>query len=100
MDGTFFSAPGLFNQLYSLHALVSNSRGSAMICCAYFLLPDQQQATYVKMLQFLQTHCVITAEVSRSKCSICSYHFSTSASRLTLNEQPLTLSTKCIRMLR
>ena len=63
MDGTFFAAPGLFKQLYTLHALVTNSRGSAMICGAYFLLPDLQQSTYIKMLQMLQTRCLITATV-------------------------------------
>jgi MULE transposase domain len=51
MDGTFRVAPALFTQLYTLHGLV----GSSMVCFAYFLLPDKSQATYIKMLQMVQS---------------------------------------------
>jgi hypothetical protein len=50
MDGTFFVTPIVFAQLYSMHVFI----GGTMFTCAYFLLPDKTQATYVRMLQTLQ----------------------------------------------
>ena len=50
MDGTFYSVPGIYHQLYTIHIWINKS----MICAAYFLLPNRQKETYVQMLQFLQ----------------------------------------------
>ena len=45
-DGTFYVAPKLFTQLYTIHAYVANK---TMICCAYFLLPGKTQEIYMRV---------------------------------------------------
>ena len=50
MDGTFYSVPGLYAQLYTAHIWVNYS----MVCAAYFLLPNRRKKTYIQMLQYLQ----------------------------------------------
>ena len=57
MDGTFFVAPDLFCQLYTIHVYKYNN----MICCAYFCLPNKTANTYVKMLQMIQQRIPIRA---------------------------------------
>ena len=71
MDGTFYSSPALFAQVYSVHVLVKNYKCQAMVCCAFFLLPSKQQQTYIKMLQLLQQKVAIN-------CSVCSAVFTCS----------------------
>lgn len=46
-DGTFSTAPGLFEQLYTIHVL---SFGS-VVPVIYALLPNKTRATYIKLLQ-------------------------------------------------
>ena len=57
MDGTFFVAPDLFCQLYTIHLYKYHN----MICCAYFCLPNKTTSTYVKMLQIIQQRVSIRA---------------------------------------
>ena len=52
-DGTFYVAPKLFYQSYSVHALIA---GKA-IPLLYALLPDKKQATYNKLLEILADQC-------------------------------------------
>ena len=52
MDGTFRIVPHLFSQLYTLHGLV----GGQMIPLAYFLLPDKNRVTYIRMFNLLRRH--------------------------------------------
>ena len=51
LDGTFKTAPSIFFQLYTMHALVSERT----IPCVYALLPNKSQATYTMLLQQLMT---------------------------------------------
>ena len=51
LDGTFKTAPTLFEQLYTIHGLTHGST----IPCVYALLPNKQQATYQSVFhQLLQ----------------------------------------------
>ena len=51
LDGTFKTAPTLFEQLYTIHGLTLGST----IPCVYALLPNKQQATYQSVFyQLLQ----------------------------------------------
>lgn len=50
MDGTFYSAPSLFSQLYTVHFMVSN----VAVCGVYCLLPDKTFSTYIRMLRAIQ----------------------------------------------
>ncbi|XP_028966906.1 uncharacterized protein LOC114828143 [Galendromus occidentalis] len=54
MDGTFKVVPHLFAQLYTLHA---QYRGQ-MMPLVYFLLPDKQKETYIRMFTLLKTFAV------------------------------------------
>lgn len=49
-DGTFSTAPALFQQLYTIHIVHLN----AVIPVIYALLPNKTRATYVKLLQELK----------------------------------------------
>ena len=51
LDGTFKTAPSIFFQLYTIHALVIERT----IPCVYALLPNKSQATYTMLLQQLMT---------------------------------------------
>ena len=51
MDGTFKSAPSLFNQLFTIHAVFLEH----FITLVYCLLPDKQRATYHKVFDILKT---------------------------------------------
>jgi hypothetical protein len=51
LDGTFKTAPSIFFQLYTIHALVHERT----IPCIYALLPNKSQATYTSLLQQLMT---------------------------------------------
>jgi hypothetical protein len=50
MDGTFKTAPSLFDQLYTIHALTTIST----VPCVYALLTNKQQATYTTSLNELK----------------------------------------------
>ena len=50
IDGTFKIVPGLFFQLYTIHAL----HNSQIIPCVYALLPNKQEATYTSLFQILK----------------------------------------------
>ena len=50
MDGTFKTAPGIFTQLYTIHAFVNNRS----LPCIYALLPDKKETTYNVMLTELK----------------------------------------------
>ncbi|XP_041372706.1 uncharacterized protein LOC121385978 [Gigantopelta aegis] len=52
-DGTFSSAPKLFNQLYTIHA---ESQGH-MFPLVYSLIPNRTEDTYVRTFQYLQEAC-------------------------------------------
>jgi hypothetical protein len=49
MDGTFKTAPALFSQLYTVHALVNGRT----VPCVYALLQNKTQETYTALLQQL-----------------------------------------------
>ncbi|KAB0803048.1 hypothetical protein PPYR_00018 [Photinus pyralis] len=49
-DGTFSTAPAIFEQLYTLHAI----KNSAVVPLVYALLPNKTRATYVTFLQQLK----------------------------------------------
>ena len=51
LDGTFKTAPSIFFQLYTIHALVSERT----IPCVYAILLNKSQATYTMLLQQLMT---------------------------------------------
>ncbi|XP_065314960.1 uncharacterized protein LOC135923892 [Gordionus sp. m RMFG-2023] len=53
MDGTFFSCPLLFKQLYTIHMI-----NHTIIPCAYILLPNKKKETYFKMLDLLKNYCL------------------------------------------
>ena len=65
-DGTFKTAPQLYFQMYTLHAV----RNDYVFPCVYALLPNKRQATYVRLLQILQhyyprlspTTCIVDLE--------------------------------------
>ena len=48
-DGTFKTAPELFYQIYTIHALVDNN----ILPCVYALLPNKTEQTYYEMFQQL-----------------------------------------------
>ena len=52
-DGTFSTAPKLFDQLYTFHA---ESQGH-MLPLVYSLLPNRTEDTYVRTLQYIQETC-------------------------------------------
>ena len=52
MDGTFRVVPDIFAQLYTLHAVYKGK----MMPFVYFLLPDKQKETYVRMFGLLQRY--------------------------------------------
>ncbi|CAK9291551.1 unnamed protein product [Gordionus sp. m RMFG-2023] len=54
MDGTFFSCPLLFKQLYTIHIMINHT----IIPCAYILLPNKKKETYLKMLDLLKNYCL------------------------------------------
>lgn len=49
MDGTFYIAPKLFHQLYTLHVLYNGM----MVPCIYALMPNRLVETYVKLFRFV-----------------------------------------------
>ena len=49
-DGTFYSVPKLFYQLYTLHGFYKNE----MIPFIYILLPDKKEQTYLRMFRLIQ----------------------------------------------
>ena len=52
-DGTFSTAPKLFDQLYTFH---TESQGH-MLPLVYSLLPNRTEDTYVRTLQYIQETC-------------------------------------------
>ena len=52
MDGTFKVVPTLFSQLYTLHG---NFEGE-MMPLAYFLLPNKDKDTYLRMFALIRDH--------------------------------------------
>jgi hypothetical protein len=48
-DGTFKTAPELFYQIYTIHALVDNN----ILPCVYAFLPNKTEQTYYEMFQQL-----------------------------------------------
>ena len=50
MDGTFDVVPTIFAQLYTLHGFYKGQ----MLPLAYFLLPDKEASTYVRMFNLLR----------------------------------------------
>lgn len=51
MDGTFKSVPGLFSQLYVIHAMPHQGLMTALVYC---LLPSKSQAVYRRVFQLLR----------------------------------------------
>ena len=49
-DGTFFTCPSLFSQMYTIHGMYRDK----MICLAYALLPGKDTATYTEFLRILK----------------------------------------------
>lgn len=52
-DGTFYTCPDLFTQLYTLHAFVDG----AIYPLVYALLPGKSQTTYTRFLTLLKQTC-------------------------------------------
>ncbi|XP_076094650.1 uncharacterized protein LOC143065150 [Mytilus galloprovincialis] len=52
-DGTFYSCPSTFYQLYSLHSFVDG----AMYPLVFALLPGKDQVTYNRFFQLLKDYC-------------------------------------------
>ena len=52
-DGTFYSCPSLFYQLYTFHAIVD----AKMYPLVYNLLPAKNQTVYTKLLTLLKDLC-------------------------------------------
>ena len=52
-DGTFSTAPKLFDQLYTFHAEFQGH----MLPLVYSLLPNRTEDTYVRTLQYIQETC-------------------------------------------
>ena len=52
-DGTFSTAPKLFDQLYTFHAESQRH----MLPLVYSLLPNRTEDTYVRTLQYIQETC-------------------------------------------
>ena len=50
MDGTFYTAPSMFCQLYTIHGLWHGQ----MIPLVYVLLPNKTRETYTRMFRLLQ----------------------------------------------
>ncbi|CAK9292470.1 unnamed protein product [Gordionus sp. m RMFG-2023] len=55
MDGTFFTAPTHFTQLYTIHVLI----GKSMICVIFAILPDKRKSTYIKFLEMVKDKCAL-----------------------------------------
>lgn len=53
-DGTFYSVPKLFYQLYTLHGFYKNE----MIPFIYILLPDKKEQTYLRMFRLIQDKAI------------------------------------------
>ena len=49
-DGTFKVVPGLFYQLFTIHAMVNGH----MVPCVFALLPNKQQTTYMTLIRELR----------------------------------------------
>ncbi len=49
-DGTFFTAPQHFTQLFTIHTLYNNQ----MILLSYALLPNKEKRSYLRVFQILQ----------------------------------------------
>ncbi|XP_043231556.1 uncharacterized protein LOC122386441 isoform X2 [Amphibalanus amphitrite] len=54
-DGTFQVAPGIFTQLYTVHATVHDR----IVPCAYALLPNKSRNTYVRMFLALRERLLL-----------------------------------------
>ncbi|CAK9299473.1 unnamed protein product [Gordionus sp. m RMFG-2023] len=53
-DGTFFTDPINFTQLYTIHVLI----GKNMICVIFAILPDKRKSTYIKFLEMVRNKCL------------------------------------------
>ncbi|CAK9304106.1 unnamed protein product, partial [Gordionus sp. m RMFG-2023] len=53
MDGTFYSAPSLYYQLYVIHVMFQ----TVMIPIVYALLPNKNKKTYIKVFRVLVEFC-------------------------------------------
>ncbi|XP_041358542.1 uncharacterized protein LOC121375235 [Gigantopelta aegis] len=51
VDGTFYTCPGLWDQLYSIHCL----SGATMVPVAFALMPNRTRATYVRLFNQLSS---------------------------------------------
>ena len=54
-DGTFYSAPGLFYHLYTIHGMFRNE----IVPLAYVLLPDKREETYSRLLGIIKAACTV-----------------------------------------
>ena len=52
MDGTFRVVPTMFLQLYTIHA----SYKGMMMPLIYFLFPDKEKSTYIRMFRLIRDH--------------------------------------------
>lgn len=52
IDGTFFSCPKRFAQLYTINVFA----GETTLPCVYALLPDKSEATYTRMFRALKQY--------------------------------------------
>jgi hypothetical protein len=76
-DGTFKVAPNLFYQVYTLHAIKSNT----IVPLVYALLPDKREETYRRMLNALldinnnlcPTSCMLDLEKAAENAFVASF---------------------------
>jgi len=62
MDGTFFSAPKLFFQLYTLHGIykvrVGENENEVMVPFIYALLPSKSKETYIRLFLLIKNAAI------------------------------------------
>ncbi|KAB0803766.1 hypothetical protein PPYR_00736 [Photinus pyralis] len=78
-DGTFSSAPALFQQLYTIHVV----HGGLVIPALYALLPNKTKATYQRMLQHIKAFDEEFPNIEKTGCF---FHLSQSVWRKVQNE--------------
>ena len=54
MDGTFFSSPKLFIQVYTLHGVYKINEKEQIIPLIYLLLPSKSKDIYIRMFQLIK----------------------------------------------
>ena len=54
MDGTFYTCPSIFTQLYTIHGIIN----SKVYSLAYVFLPNKSRDTYLEMFRMLQNKAI------------------------------------------